>query len=400
MVSFMQGSIHDMIYENARFSTGHVKIVTRSYSELAQQKPLDLALLGVDDILDCWQRQPASQGMQWAPRIYFGGLFDIPDDNGETRFQGEVTGMAVVLRPHEDERFDPDVEKRLLKLDQALVRGRLPEAPWEMLVSEQMFSRLDMPMEHTASIIGSTMYGSMVVRNFTVVGTVEFGVEALDRGGVIVDFADAQAMLEMDDGASEIFGFFPDFEYYPERAERMKAEFNAAMSEEADEFSPVMLTEYEQNDVGALMEYGNYTVWVMRMMFLGVMVIVLWNAGLMQGIRRYGEVGVRLAMGEGKAHVYRSMILESLAIGCAGTVAGTAVGLAISYWMQAHGFDISHYYTDSTMMMSNVMRAYVNANSYLAGLVPGIGSTVLGAAMAGIGIYKRQTSQLFKELEA
>jgi putative ABC transport system permease protein len=33
------------------------------------------------------------------------------------------------------------------------------------------------------------------------------------------------------------------------------------------------------------------------------------------------------------------------------------------------------------------------------GFIPEILSTLVGAGLAGIGIYKRQTAQLFKELE-
>jgi len=33
---------------------------------------------------------------------------------------------------------------------------------------------------------------------------------------------------------------------------------------------------------------------------------------LMNGLRRYGEIGMRLAMGESKGQVYRSMIVESV----------------------------------------------------------------------------------------
>ena len=43
------------------------------------------------------------------------------------------------------------------------------------------------------------------------------------------------------------------------------------------------------------------------------MSIVLWNAGLIGSLRRYGEIGVRLAFGEDKGRLYRAMIVESLA---------------------------------------------------------------------------------------
>ena len=36
-------------------------------------------------------------GWVWTPRIRFGGLLDVPDDQGETRTQGPVSGMGVAL---------------------------------------------------------------------------------------------------------------------------------------------------------------------------------------------------------------------------------------------------------------------------------------------------------------
>ena len=36
--------------------------------------------------------------------------------------------------------------------------------------------------------------------------------------------------------------------------------------------------------------------------------------GIMSGLRRYGEIGMRLAIGETKNHVFNSMIIESLII--------------------------------------------------------------------------------------
>jgi putative ABC transport system permease protein len=53
----------------------------------------------------------------------------------------------------------------------------------------------------------------------------------------------------------------------------------------------------------------------------------------------------------------------------------------------------------STIFISSVVHARVTPTSYYIGFFPGLIASVLGTMFAGIGIYKRQTSQLFKELE-
>jgi len=51
-------------------------------------------------------------------------------------------------------------------------------------------------------------------------------------------------------------------------------------------------------------------------------------------------------------------------------------------------------------MMPNRIRARITPPDFYIGFIPGLISTVLGTALSGIGIYRRQTSMLFKELEA
>jgi putative ABC transport system permease protein len=93
------------------------------------------------------------------------------------------------------------------------------------------------------------------------------------------------------------------------------------------------------------------------------------------------------------------MIVESLIIGGAGSVIGTAIGLSLAWYLQVHGLDIGSMARSSTMMVSNVVRAEISGETFVIGFIPGLLSTVLGAALSGIGIYRRQTAQLFKELE-
>jgi putative ABC transport system permease protein len=51
------------------------------------------------------------------------------------------------------------------------------------------------------------------------------------------------------------------------------------------------------------------------------------------------------------------------------------------------------------MMLPNIVRARITPFTFVIGFLPGLLATFLGTAISGIGIYKRQTSELFKELE-
>jgi putative ABC transport system permease protein len=178
------------------------------------------------------------------------------------------------------------------------------------------------------------------------------------------------------------------------------ASFSKKHPENQDQFAPVMLRLRDQNDLGTLIDLMNGVVGLISFIFILAMSVVLWNAALIGGLRRYGEVGLRLAIGEEKSHIYRSLIAESLIIGIAGSLLGTIVGLSISYLVQQKGIDLSKLMESATMIMPGVFRTKITPASWYIGFIPGILATVLGTALAGIGIYKRQTATLFKELQS
>lgn len=391
LYSYMKGVMGDMVDTSARFETGHVKIMTRAYRRLSDQMPNDLALIGCRDLMHTLRQEVPR--MQWVARIRFGGLLDVPDDSGTTRSQGPVFGMGLDLLSSESP------ERGLLRLQKTLVRGRLPEKSGEILISDAFAGKLDIQPGQKTTLIGSTMDGGMGLYNFIVAGTVRFGMVALDRHTILADLADVRAALDMEDAAGEILGFNRDMAYDDGRMKAVADAFNRAHSDPDDEFSPVMLRLGEQGVLREILNMANSVGGIIVAVFVCAMSIVLWNAGLMNGLRRYGEIGVRMAIGEAKGDLYRAMIAESVVIGIVGSALGTALGLAVSYWLQYAGMDFSGMFQKSSVMMSSVLRARVTPTSYVIGFLPGLFASVAGTMFAGIGIYRRQTSQLFKELE-
>lgn len=390
--TWVTGVMGDMIDINARFTTGHVKIMSRAYAENINQLPNDLALLGVDSLMTRVHKQ--FPNIHWVQRIKFGGLLDIPDSSGETKSQGPAIGMAIDLLT----RNSREIERMNIK--KSLFRGKMPSKSGEILISDEFANKLDVGPGDPATLISSTMYGSMAMGNFIISGTVKFGIGVMDRGSIIMDIRDAQTVLNMEDAAGEILGYFSDNLYHDERAIEITNRFNSAYAKTSDEFAPVMKTLKQQNDLADLIDYMAGMIAIFISFFIFAMSIVLWNAGLIAGLRRYGEVGVRLAIGEYKGHIYRSMIIESVLVGLSGSIIGTATGLLISYYLQTVGLDVSGMIKNATMMLPNVYRANITTPAFYLGFIPGLFSTVLGTALSGIGIYRRQTAQLFKELEA
>jgi len=391
MNAWVTGVMGDSIEFGAKFNTGHVKIMTRSYAENLAQNPIDLALSNANELMATLNTDYPE--VTWVDRISFGGLIDSPDENGETNAQGPAFGMGVDLLSENSKEINR------LNLRNSLKRGSFPQNPGEVLISEQFSQKLGVDPGDEVTLISSTMYGSMAIANFKVSGTVAFGFAAMDRGAIIVDIEDARLALDMFDASGEILGFLPEGYFDREVADALVADFNKKYSDTEDEYSPQMLSLTDQGSLSVMVSFAENMTALIAFIFILVMSIVLWNAGLLSGLRRYGEVGLRLAIGEEKGHIYRSLISESVVIGIIGSTFGTIFGLLLAYILQTKGVNISGMMDDAKIMMPTIMRARITLESYYLGFIPGLFSTVLGTMLSGIGIYKRQTAQLFKELE-
>lgn len=390
--AWITGVIGNSLEFNAKFSAGHVKIMTKSYSENAAQTPNDLAILGTDSLVKSLSaRYPR---FVFEQRIYFGGIVDIANREGETIAQGNAMGIAVDLLS------GSTAEAERLNIPSSMRTGRMPSAGNEALLSREFADKLGISPGDTFTLVSSTMYGELALHNFVMSGTVEFGTTALDRGTVIADLNDVRDALNMQDAAGEILGFFRTGSYIPEEAATVAENFNSENLKADDDFSLVMKSLGMQNNMGFLVEYSGKLNKILVAVFIIAMSLILWNAGLLGGLRRYGEFGMRLAIGEEKGHVYRTMMMESLIIGFFGSLAGTLAGFSIALFLQNHGVDLGMMMKNASIMMPNVFRARITPQTWYVGFIPGFVSAQVGTMLAGIGIYKRQTAQLFKELES
>lgn len=392
MNAYVRGFMGDTIEVNSKFTNGHIKVMSRAYAEEAHQIPNDLALTEANNLLTDLRTEFPE--IDWAPRIMFGGLVDVPDEIGSTRSQGPAIGMGIDLLSESSKELER------LNLTNSIVRGSMISNSGEALLSEDFSQKLGVNPGEAVTLIGSSMHGSMTMYNFTVAGTVRFGAEAIDKGAIIVDIEDAQLALDMQDATSEILGFLRTGFYDDERLVKLANEMNKKFADNPDEFAPVFKSLSQQGAMGQYVALVKVWSIYIPMVFIFAMSLVLWNAGLLGGLRRYGEVGIRLAMGEEKSHVYRSMIYESIFIGIAGSVVGTAFGLFFAWLIQKYGIDISGMMEGSSMMLPTHIRARIAPSDYYIGFIPGLISTIIGTMLSGIGIYKRQTAKLFKELEA
>ena len=392
---FMTGIMNGFFRDTAVVSSGHLKIMTRAYNEENQLLPNDLALLETDQMIKNLQEKYPDYF--WTPRITFAGLLDVPDENGETVEQGPTVAFGIDMFSQNSRQIE------IWDLERKLTSGCLPKTSEEVLLSTRLANRLDLKVGENVTFIGSTMHSAFTTFNYKVAGTFSLNMGPVDKAMMLLDISGARWALDMEDAASEVLGYTHSLYYEDEDAVDLRQKFNVAESDSTDIFSPYMLALRDANQMGNMVDINKSIMAIILGIFMTIVIIVLWNMGLMNGLRRYGEIGMRLAIGESKGQVYRSMIIEAVIIGLIGTVLGTVMGLGITYYLQEVGLDYSkglESLTSTSIVMSNIMYAKVTPDLYYIGFIPGVIATMLGTMLAGRAIYKREMAQLFKELEA
>ena len=450
-IGFMEGAMNNFLQSTAVISSGHVKVVTKAYKKESNQLPNDLALFDTKNIIQTLSYMYPDYF--WTPRITFGGLLDVPDKNGETKEQAPVFALGIDFFSEKSRQVE------IWELEKCLISGRLPKDRDDALVSTKLAKQLGIGSGSSITLIGSTMDNAFTTYNFNVVGTFNLYKGQTDRQMMLVDISGARQALDMEDAASEILGYHNSLYYHDEEAVTIRKYFNITYSdsiaqilrneeskdilsymngwneintieksklpqqrsnalfdnqmydnseewgelsvEDPSIYTPTMVALRDDSQLATMVDFSTVALGVMAGIFLVIVMIVLWNMGLMNGLRRYGEIGLRLAIGESKGQVYRSMINEAVLIGFVGTLIGTIFGISLTYYVQEFGIDYSEAINQlsTTMVMPNVFYAKVTPELYYIGFIPGVLATVLGTMLAGLAIYKREMSQLFKELE-
>ena len=87
----------------------------------------------------------------------------------------------------------------------------------------------------------------------------------------------------------------------------MAAAFNKDFKDGNNQFSPQTGTLPDESGLSDYLGLIDSMSIIIISIFVVAMSIVLWNAGLMGSLRRYGEIGVRMAIGEAKGHIYKTL---------------------------------------------------------------------------------------------
>ena len=400
LVGFMEGVFMGMIDMTANLDAGHLRLVNKPFYDEEHLRPLDRSLAAQSETLN-WLKKNSPEKTRWSPRIRWGALLDVPDKNGNTVSQTPIVGMALDLKDKKS------LELKRLRLEESLIDGKIPEQDKEMLMGDQLAKTLNIELNQAVTLLGQSFDGGLVMDNYRVVGLVKFGVSAMDKKMVLIDLADAQDSFYMEDMITDWLGFLPaqySLGDYEEIKKNMKQSLSKLIEMPpkswAEDDQAILLTIRDQQNIGAIADKFNIIKGFVVGIFTFLMMLVLWNAGILNGIHRYGEMGLRLAFGESHWRVIFNTGIEGLFVGALGTLAGCIFGGVLAWFLQEVGINMGDSFAQSGLMINDVVRARLTTGAFIQGVIPGVFASVAGNLIASIAIFKRTESNLFRELEA
>ena len=163
---------------------------------------------------------------------------------------------------------------------------------------------------------------------------------------------------------------------------------------------PITLSILDQQNIGSMVKTFTLIKSFVVGIFTFLMMLVLWNAGVLSGIHRYGEMGLRLAFGESHWKLIFTLGIEGLFIGILGSIVGCIIGGTFTWYLQDIGLNMGDAFSKSGLMINDVVRARLTLDGFIQGIIPGIFSSVTGTLIASLAIFKRSEANLFRELEA
>ncbi|MDH5762873.1 MAG: FtsX-like permease family protein [Nitrospinota bacterium] len=400
LLGFMEGIFAGMLDVSAHLDTGHLRFVNKPFYDEEHLIPLDRALGGQNETLE-WLRKNSDPRIEWSPRIRWGAIMDVPDEKGETRSQTPVVGVAI-------EMLAADSPERIrLDLERSVIAGRVPSGPKEMLVGYKLAEALGLQLDDFVTLLGQNFDGGMATDNYKVVGFVRFGLAAMDKKMALIDLTDAQQTFYMEDMVTDFLGFLPREVGYKEYdVLKINIESHLALFKQnppknwAADDDPIILSILDQRNLRELAVKFELVDEVVVGVFALLMILVLWNAGLLNGVHRYGEMGLLLAMGETHKKLIGLMALEAFMIGLIGSAAGCLIGGGLVYYLQEVGVSTHGIFETSGLMMSDTIHARLSTYAFVFAVIPGVTASVVGNLIANLAIYQRSEANLFRELEA
>jgi putative ABC transport system permease protein len=228
---------------------------------------------------------------------------------------------------------DIENDNRIFRIGESVVAGTYLQGEGDVLIGENLASDMKLDVGSYITIITKDRNGTYNAYDLTVVGIINTGHPLFDRNMAIIPIVQAQNLLALGQGVTEICVLASD----ENRLEPLKATMSRAIGSDYE-----ILTWKEMN--AAIFEISGFKRAGQFMIALVVVIIAavgIVNTMLMSVMERIPEIGTLKAMGFSNTGIVKMFIYEGGIIGIFGSLLGCLFGLLVSIYLVHVGLDFS-----------------------------------------------------------
>jgi ABC-type lipoprotein release transport system permease subunit len=256
-----------------------------------------------------------------APRVYGYGLLSAAHRSAGVELMGIVS----------------DQEPKITTLNEEITKGvyLTPRIPKGVVIGDKLASTIGIERGSEIVLLTQAVDGSVGNDVYTVVGVFHTGLDAVDRGLVLMSLSSLQELLHL----------------APARIHEVGIKLNditsattvaAALEVKLSNTLPVQVNAWPElaPELASYMQFNRGVTFVLFVIFFLLAVIGVTNTMLMAVFERTRELGMLMALGMRPVQVIVLIMAEALGLAVASLVAGGAVGVPLLWYLQVHGLDL------------------------------------------------------------
>jgi putative ABC transport system permease protein len=303
-LTFMDGAtagFQQAVFGNAvRLQGGNVQVHAPGYREKSKRLPL-LPLADAESVVRAARAEP--QVIAASRRINTGGFVS----SREATMPVVITGI------------EPEKEAPVGLLAENIAQGRYLASDDEdlILIGRGLADRLEVGVGDRITLVGCAAHEQMRRRTMTIVGIYNLGLPEAEKRLVYVSLAEAQALFDLRDQATEVVIALESVGQERTVTEALRAALPGYEVDSWQELNPEMKQSLDV-DKQVMNIFG-----LVVLLIAGIGVL---NLMLMAVFERTREIGLLAAMGLKRWELLALFLLEGVLIGLLGTLLGGVLG--------------------------------------------------------------------------
>ena len=256
-----------------------------------------------------------------APRVYGFGLLSASHRSAGVALMG----------------VSPDQERKITVLYKQVIKGSYltTQSPKGVIVGDTLASTIGIDLGSEIVLLTQAADGSIGNDVYTVVGVFHTGLDAVDRGLVLMALPALQDLLQLAPNRIHEIGIkLNDITIATPVASALTLQLNKSL--------PVQVMAWPElaPELASYVQFNRGITFVLFLIFFLLAVIGVMNTMLMAVFERTRELGMLMALGMRPVQVIELILAEAAGLAAASLVVGGMIGIPLLWYLQVHGLDL------------------------------------------------------------